>query len=72
MFKSIPSASRFITAGATLVLTICFGSCSTKSQLVERWSYNVTGLRGHLVLWPGLTGQSTMAKEDYLPRNANP
>jgi len=46
MFKSIPSGSRPITAGVLLVLTLCFGSCSTKSQIVGRWSYNVTGIAG--------------------------
>jgi len=38
MFKSIPSLSRFITACAVLVVAVCFGGCSTKSQLVGTWS----------------------------------
>ena len=38
MFKSIPSVSRSITACAVLVVAVCFGGCSTKSQLVGTWS----------------------------------
>jgi len=46
MFKTISSRGRFITAGALLVSTLSFGSCSAKSQIVGRWSYNVTGIAG--------------------------
>ncbi len=39
MFKSSSSGSRrFITACALLLLAVCFGGCSTQSQLVGTWS----------------------------------
>ena len=38
MLKSCSSASRFIIACAVLIVAVCFGACSTKSQLVGRWS----------------------------------
>jgi hypothetical protein len=43
MSKRSLSASRFIIACAVLVVAACFGSCSTKSQLVGKWRHGGFG-----------------------------